>query len=74
MHDKHQAAAANQIAREREHYQQDGDQVVNEHLEEVFALDVHELREQQRPIATQLEDVIELDVPVEILLKENKMR
>lgn len=63
MHYEHETSATNQVARIGENYQQDSNQVVHEHFEEVFPLNVHELRKQQRPVAAQLEDVIKLDIP-----------
>lgn len=58
MYEQHERAHPDEVARPREGHECDGGHVVHEHLPEVLAPHVEELREGQRPVEAHLHHVV----------------
>lgn len=62
MQQEHEGADAVQVADPAEGEQRDGGEVVHEHLPEVLAPHVPELRQRQRPVERRADHVVPPDI------------
>ena len=66
MDDHHQGAYPGEVGCPGEHHQEDGSVVVDEHLPEVFPLDIKELTDGQGPLEGQLQHVVQPHILVHL--------